>query len=164
MYVCTYVCMYACMYVCMCVCVYVCMYCMYVCMHVCMYVCSPTSRISTACIVTNWNGTEIAVSHCDHHIRIYVIGMSEANIELVCKLLGHLSTPWCLRYHPIHTHIMASACNSVEVRVWNTKVDKHSYIHTYIHTHIHTYIHNYFLNRHHIHICTYTHTHTCMNT
>lgn len=57
------------------------------------------------------NRRRLAAAHGDHTIRIYDLATGKE----VQTCVGHPRTPWCLQFHPVHDHIIASGCLAGEV-------------------------------------------------
>lgn len=68
--------------------------------------------ISTICLACSPDGATFASSHGDHTIKVFNFVTS----ELICVLYGHPRTPWCVKYHPTDSNIVASGCLGFEVK------------------------------------------------
>ncbi|XP_062198906.1 uncharacterized protein LOC133901567 isoform X2 [Phragmites australis] len=80
----------------------------------CPLVPAPRSTIAAA---FSPDGRTLASTHGDHTVKIidYQTG------KCLKELLGHQRTPWVVRYHPLHSDIVASGSLDHEVRLWDAK-------------------------------------------
>ncbi|KAG7532837.1 WD40-repeat-containing domain [Arabidopsis thaliana x Arabidopsis arenosa] len=72
----------------------------------------PRSTIAAA---FSTDGRTLASTHGDHTVKI--IDCETGNCLKV--LNGHQRTPWVVRFHPLHSEIVASGSLDLEVRLWN---------------------------------------------
>ncbi|EFH41654.1 transducin family protein [Arabidopsis lyrata subsp. lyrata] len=72
----------------------------------------PRSTIAAA---FSSDGRTLASTHGDHTVKI--IDCETGNCLKV--LNGHQRTPWVVRFHPLHSEIVASGSLDLEVRLWN---------------------------------------------
>uniref|UniRef100_A0A7N0TUN9 Transducin family protein / WD-40 repeat family protein n=1 Tax=Kalanchoe fedtschenkoi TaxID=63787 RepID=A0A7N0TUN9_KALFE len=72
----------------------------------------PRSTIAAA---FSSDGKTLASTHGDHTVKI--IDCRTGNCLKV--LSGHRRTPWVVRYHPLHSEILASGSLDHEVRLWD---------------------------------------------
>jgi len=75
---------------------------------------NPTA-VSTIAIAFAPNGRTMASTHGDHTVKV----SSCHNGRLIRSLIGHLRTPWTVKYHPTNSNIIASGCLGFQVRIWN---------------------------------------------
>ncbi|XP_010936052.1 uncharacterized protein [Elaeis guineensis] len=74
----------------------------------------PRSTIAAA---FSSNGKTLASTHGDHTVKI--IDCQTGNCLKV--LSGHRRTPWVVRFHPLHSDILASGSLDHEVRLWDAR-------------------------------------------
>ncbi|XP_035821212.1 uncharacterized protein [Zea mays] len=72
----------------------------------------PRSTIAAA---FSPDGKSLASTHGDHTVKI----MDCHTGKCVKVLSGHRRTPWVVRYHPLHSDILASGSLDHEVRLWD---------------------------------------------
>lgn len=72
----------------------------------------PRSTIAAA---FSSDGKVLASTHGDHTVKI--IDCETGSCLKV--LVGHRRTPWVVRFHPLHPHILASGSLDQEVRLWD---------------------------------------------
>ncbi|XP_078447243.1 uncharacterized protein LOC144716083 [Wolffia australiana] len=76
----------------------------------------PRSTIAAA---FSSDGKKLASTHGDHTVKI-----SDCQSGKRLKVLsGHRRTPWVVRFHPLHSHIVASGSLDHEVRLWDANTD-----------------------------------------
>ncbi|KAL6646796.1 hypothetical protein ACP70R_015490 [Stipagrostis hirtigluma subsp. patula] len=74
----------------------------------------PRSTIAAA---FSPDGKTLASTHGDHTVKII-----DCHTGKCLKVLsGHRRTPWVVRYHPLHSDILASGSLDHEVRLWDAK-------------------------------------------
>ena len=71
--------------------------------------------VSTISIAFSADSQTMASTHGDHTVKI----SSCLTGRLLESLDGHPRTPWTVKFHPHHSHIVASGCLGHQVRVWN---------------------------------------------
>jgi hypothetical protein len=76
-------------------------------------------RGSTLSMDLSHDGSELSSGNGDHNIRVW--SLSSADARLRHTMQGHRRTPCCLRYHPLLTHLLASADLAGSVRIWDTR-------------------------------------------
>ncbi|XP_022680261.1 uncharacterized protein LOC101786394 isoform X2 [Setaria italica] len=76
----------------------------------------PASRATIAAAFSP-DGRVLASTHGDHTVKIidYQTG------KCLKVLQGHQRTPWVVRFHPLHSDILASGSLDCEVRLWDAK-------------------------------------------
>jgi activator-of-BECN1-regulated-autophagy protein 1 len=76
----------------------------------------PASRATIAAAFSP-DGRVLASTHGDHTVKII-----DCQIGKCLKVLqGHQRTPWVVRFHPLHSDILASGSLDCEVRLWDAK-------------------------------------------
>ncbi|KAG2302338.1 hypothetical protein Bca52824_030989 [Brassica carinata] len=70
---------------------------------------------STIAVDFSSDGKTLASTHGDHTVKI--TDFQTGNCLKV--LSGHLRTPWVVRFHPLHSEIVASGSLDQNVRLWN---------------------------------------------
>ncbi|KAF8091298.1 hypothetical protein N665_0448s0014 [Sinapis alba] len=78
----------------------------------CPFELSPKSTIAAS---FSSDGKTLASTHGDHTVKI--IDFQTGNCLKV--LSGHHRTPWVVRFHPLHSEIVASGSLDQNVRLWN---------------------------------------------
>ena len=84
------------------------------------YCALPSTTKSTICLSFSPTGRTFASSHGDHTVKI--ITYPRGNI--IRTLIGHPRTPWVVKFHPTNSNLVASACLSFQVRLWNISEGK----------------------------------------
>lgn len=82
---------------------------------------------STIAIAFSSDGTKLASTHGDHTVK--VIDWQTGRCLKV--LSGHRRTPWVVRFHPLHSEILASGSLDHEVRIWDSNTSKCIAIHEF---------------------------------
>ncbi|KAK7378536.1 hypothetical protein VNO80_03979 [Phaseolus coccineus] len=77
----------------------------------------PRSTIAAA---FSSDGKVLASTHGDHTVKI--IDCETGSCLKV--LIGHRRTPWVVRFHPLHPHILASGSLDQEVRLWDANTSE----------------------------------------
>ncbi|CAN6204086.1 unnamed protein product [Urochloa humidicola] len=79
----------------------------------------PASRATIAAAFST-DGRVLASTHGDHTVKIidYQTG------KCLKVLQGHQRTPWVVRFHPLHSDILASGSLDCEVRLWDAKTSR----------------------------------------
>ncbi|KAH1070408.1 hypothetical protein GYH30_007481 [Glycine max] len=77
----------------------------------------PRSTIAAA---FSPDGKVLASTHGDHTVKI--IDCETGSCLKV--LVGHRRTPWVVRFHPLHPHILASGSLDQEVRLWDANTSE----------------------------------------
>ncbi|TKY62290.1 Activating molecule in BECN1-regulated autophagy protein 1 [Spatholobus suberectus] len=77
----------------------------------------PRSTIAAA---FSSDGKVLASTHGDHTVKI--IDCETGSCLKV--LVGHRRTPWVVRFHPLHPHILASGSLDQEVRLWDANTSE----------------------------------------
>ncbi|ONK70843.1 uncharacterized protein A4U43_C04F2100 [Asparagus officinalis] len=72
----------------------------------------PRSTIAAA---FSTDGKRLASTHGDHTVKI----MDCQTGSCLKVLSGHRRTPWVVRFHPLHSEVLASGSLDHEVRLWN---------------------------------------------
>ncbi|KAF8712091.1 hypothetical protein HU200_028927 [Digitaria exilis] len=76
----------------------------------------PASRATIAAAFSP-DGRVLASTHGDHTVKII-----DCQTGKCLKVLqGHQRTPWVVRFHPLHSDILASGSLDCEVRLWDAK-------------------------------------------
>ncbi|KAL5059802.1 hypothetical protein RYX36_031406 [Vicia faba] len=78
---------------------------------------APRSTIAAA---FSPDGKVLASTHGDHTVKI--IDCETGRCLKV--LMGHMRTPWVVRFHPLHPHILASGSLDQEVRLWDANTSE----------------------------------------
>ncbi|OEL27041.1 Activating molecule in BECN1-regulated autophagy protein 1, partial [Dichanthelium oligosanthes] len=79
----------------------------------------PASRATIAAAFSP-DGRVLASTHGDHTVKII-----DCQTGKCLKVLqGHQRTPWVVRFHPLHSDILASGSLDCEVRLWDAKTSR----------------------------------------
>jgi activator-of-BECN1-regulated-autophagy protein 1 len=73
------------------------------------------NAVSTIAIAFAPDGRTIASTHGDHTVKVSCCFSG----RLIRSLVGHLRTPWTVKYHPKNPNIIASGCLGFQVRIWD---------------------------------------------
>lgn len=76
--------------------------------------------LSTIAIALSPDGGTISSTHGDHTVKVFKYPSG----AIYRVFYGHPRTPWTVKYHPVHSQIVASGCLGCEVRVWDIKLNQ----------------------------------------
>jgi activator-of-BECN1-regulated-autophagy protein 1 len=74
-----------------------------------------STAVSTISIAFSPDAQTMASTHGDHTVKITCCHTGRCRQTLE----GHPRTPWTVKYHPRHAHIVASGCLGHQVRLWD---------------------------------------------